>query len=643
MKGSKILFLFLFLVFAFLGSQQVTKANVFPFYIHVTQPDSETPFDGDFADGTGAAIRFMIQDTVITSDVTVLVKDGATTVKTLNLNGIKGGYHSVLWDGSSDGPGVVVAGSYTVEVTASQATGHAAYTLVFDCDGAAGLSTRGVTINNDPSSKSFGFAYGVTTPGGGSWNFTGIGRVAANGLLFGDTLGNAQVTSTGEGLGPTNRRYSPRIDSDGYIYVVGRDQKEILRFHVDTLNTTILVDTVATSGLINGIFVSGTGASKYLWIASTTGIFGAAIGESDHYTGAIDSLIPAPVGFQYWDVLKGDGDALYTVILKATAGAGEGVLKYNMPAPASKTVADTVWFAPVVGDAVALDIWRGATSASSDDILYLTFDQMVGSTSGVFKIDNLDGPPAVALAYQDLDENTTRTRGQVAVDYAGNLIYFENSNEQILVIAPPSGPNSMTMTALDPLVILEQLPVELNALSAKVVGKAINLIWSTATETNNRGFEIQRKAAGNDFVAVGFVQGKGTTTQLQRYSFVDNDVQAGTYQYRLKQIDLDGSYSISSIVEISITAPVEFSLAQNYPNPFNPSTTINFSLAKESNVNLKVFDLLGQEIISLVNNEFMTTGSYSYKFDASKLASGTYIYRLEAGDFVQTKKMTLTK
>jgi len=197
-----------------------------------------------------------------------------------------------------------------------------------------------------------------------------------------------------------------------------------------------------------------------------------------------------------------------------------------------------------------------------------------------------------------------------------------------------------------PIIVLDetgQLPVELKSFSASVSDGFVNLTWSTATETNNKGFEIQRKANGNDFAAIGYVQGKGTTTQIQSYSFVDNDVQSGKYQYRLKQIDLDGSYSISSIVEVSILSPIEFSLAQNYPNPFNPSTTINFSLAKESNVNLKVFDLLGQEIISLVNNEFMTAGSYSYKFDASTLASGTYIYRLEAGDFVQTKKMTLTK
>lgn len=643
MKYSKILFFFLFLLCAFIGSQEVTRANVFPFYIHVTQPNSEVPFDGNFADGTAAAIRFMIQDTVLTTNVTVLIKNGATTVKTLTLNGIKGGYHSVIWDGRNDASGVVPPGSYTIEVTAAQTTGHATYKLIFDCAQAAGLSTRGCTINNNPLSKSFGFAYGVTTPGGSFWNFNGVGRVAGNGLLFGDTLGNAQLTSTGEGLGPANRRYSPRFDSDGYVYVIGRDQREILRFHVDSLNVTILIDTIRTVGLINGIYVSGTGTSKYLWIASTTGIFGAPIGTSSVYTGVVDSLIPAPTGLQYWDVLKGDGDALYAVVNQATQLAGNGVFKFNMPTPAPHPVTDTVWYARTPqGDAVALDIWRGATNAASDDILYLTFDAVGGSMGGIFKIDNLHASPSIVLAYEDLDDNTTRTRGQVAVDYVGNLIYFENSNEQILLISPPGGANSKTFTALSPLVITTPVPVELISFAANVDGNAVQLNWLTATETNNRGFEIQRKTVEGDFVTIGFVQGNGTSTQSHSYSYTDNNAQSGSFSYRLKQMDFDGRFSYSNVVEVSIN-PSQFSLEQNYPNPFNPSTTINFNLAKETNVSLKVFNLLGEQVTALVNGEVLPAGVYSYKFDASSLASGTYIYRLEAGDFVQTKKMTLTK
>ena len=198
---------------------------------------------------------------------------------------------------------------------------------------------------------------------------------------------------------------------------------------------------------------------------------------------------------------------------------------------------------------------------------------------------------------------------------------------------------------LAPVIILDHagvVPVELNSFSAAVVDGFVNLKWSTATESNNRGFEVQRKAEGTSFATIGFVEGKGTTTDAQNYSFVDNSVQTGKYQYRLKQMDLNGQSSYSNVVEVNLN-PNEFNLAQNYPNPFNPSTTINFSLAKETNVNLRVFDLLGQQVVSLVSNEFMQAGSYSYKFDASTLSSGTYIYRLEAGDFVQTKKMTLTK
>jgi hypothetical protein len=196
-----------------------------------------------------------------------------------------------------------------------------------------------------------------------------------------------------------------------------------------------------------------------------------------------------------------------------------------------------------------------------------------------------------------------------------------------------------------PIVIIDsegQLPVELKSFAASAVDGFVQLNWSTATETNNRGFEVQRKSGESDFVTIGFVQGQGTTTQAQNYSFVDNNVQTGTYTYRLKQMDLDGRYNFSNVVEVTMN-PTEFSLEQNYPNPFNPSTTINFTLGKESNVNLKVFNLLGQEVASLVSNEFMQAGKYSYKFDARSFASGTYIYRLEAGDFVQTMKMTLTK
>ncbi len=191
------------------------------------------------------------------------------------------------------------------------------------------------------------------------------------------------------------------------------------------------------------------------------------------------------------------------------------------------------------------------------------------------------------------------------------------------------------------------IPVELTSLTVTASGNNVLLAWSTATETNNRGFEVQRKTLGENFSTAGFIEGKGTTTKTQNYSFTDSRLAVGKYTYRLKQIDFDGTAEYSSSVEIEVGLPTKFGLEQNYPNPFNPSTIINFSLAIDAAVTLKVYDLLGQEIHSFINTE-MKAGYHSYKFDASKLSSGIYLYQLTAKGingvrFTNTKKMILTK
>lgn len=186
------------------------------------------------------------------------------------------------------------------------------------------------------------------------------------------------------------------------------------------------------------------------------------------------------------------------------------------------------------------------------------------------------------------------------------------------------------------------LPVELTSFSADYSNGNVLITWSTATETNNQGFEIQRKSAA-DFETLSFVNGNGTTTQTQSYSFVDDEISNGVYSYRLKQMDYDGTFSYSNIIEIDVTSPMQFELSQNYPNPFNPTTMINYQVAKPINVSLVIFNTLGEEVAVLINNQFTESGTHSVRFDGSNLASGTYIYRLTAGDFVQIKKMMLTK
>ncbi|MCC6548704.1 MAG: choice-of-anchor J domain-containing protein [Ignavibacteriaceae bacterium] len=191
------------------------------------------------------------------------------------------------------------------------------------------------------------------------------------------------------------------------------------------------------------------------------------------------------------------------------------------------------------------------------------------------------------------------------------------------------------------------VPVELTSFKAATVGNDVQLSWATATEVNNRGFEIQRKTSNGDFVSVGFVGGNGTTTDRKEYSFVDKGVVSGAYSYRLKQVDYDGRFEYSDAVNVNIEAPAKFELSQNYPNPFNPATKINFGLEADAQVKLTVFNILGQQVAVLANG-FLSAGNHSVTFDAKNLTSGIYMAKIEAvgtngKNFTSFIKMTLNK
>jgi photosystem II stability/assembly factor-like uncharacterized protein len=188
------------------------------------------------------------------------------------------------------------------------------------------------------------------------------------------------------------------------------------------------------------------------------------------------------------------------------------------------------------------------------------------------------------------------------------------------------------------------VPVELNSFTADVNGSTVNLSWSTATETNNRGFEIQRKNdIDNTWITAGFKNGRGNSTELNTYTFTDNELSAGTYNYRLRQIDYDGTFDIFDLSgEIEITPVNEYSLSQNYPNPFNPSTTINYSIASAGPVTIKLYNTIGKEVATLVNSN-KEAGRYSVDFSGTGLSSGIYLYKIETAEFTQVRKMTLLK
>jgi hypothetical protein len=191
------------------------------------------------------------------------------------------------------------------------------------------------------------------------------------------------------------------------------------------------------------------------------------------------------------------------------------------------------------------------------------------------------------------------------------------------------------------LLALAMIPVELTSFNAISDGEAVTLNWQTATEINNQGFEVQRSNNG-DFRSIGFVDGHGTTTEIQSYIFIDENVSPGQYSYRLKQVDYDGTTEYSNVVEVEVAQPIEYSLSQNYPNPFNPTTTIDYSILKDGLVTLKVYDILGKEVVSLIN-EVQLAGTQKITFDASNLSSGVYYYQLVSGEFTSTKKLILMK
>jgi hypothetical protein len=188
------------------------------------------------------------------------------------------------------------------------------------------------------------------------------------------------------------------------------------------------------------------------------------------------------------------------------------------------------------------------------------------------------------------------------------------------------------------------VPVELVSFNAEVDDNKIILVWETATELNNSGFVVERSSDNKSYERIGFIEGKGTTTEKQEYTFIDAGVSGkGKFYYRLKQIDHDGTETYFDAIEVDYAAiPRVFSLSQNYPNPFNPMTTIEFGIPKESKVSLKIYDALGSEVETIVN-EKMEPGYYKYQWNASRLASGVYFYRITAGNFVSTKKLILLR
>jgi hypothetical protein len=187
------------------------------------------------------------------------------------------------------------------------------------------------------------------------------------------------------------------------------------------------------------------------------------------------------------------------------------------------------------------------------------------------------------------------------------------------------------------------LPVTLSSFESRVKKNDVNLIWVTEIETNNSGFDIERKTDGNDWSKIAFVQGSGTTNSQRLYTYEDKKLPTKIYQYRLKQIDYNGQYEYHMLNnDVIIGKPGEYKVGQNYPNPSNPKSKIDYEIPVDGKVSIKVYDIIGKEVATIVN-EFKPAGYYTADFDGSNLASGVYIYRLTSGEFSDIKKTILVK
>jgi hypothetical protein len=212
-----------------------------------------------------------------------------------------------------------------------------------------------------------------------------------------------------------------------------------------------------------------------------------------------------------------------------------------------------------------------------------------------------------------------------------------------VTITNPDGQSSSSSVIFD-----TPLPVVLSSFNSSISNRDVTLYWSTELEINNKGFDIERKnfnQAGDNsqWQKIAFISGKGNSNIPQNYQFTDKKLNSGKYNYRLKQIDYNGSYEYFNLSnDILIGTPLYNELSQNYPNPFNPITKIDYAVVNEGHVNITIYDISGREVMQIVN-ESKTPGFYTVSFDASALASGVYFYRLTASSFTQIRKMLVVK
>jgi hypothetical protein len=410
---------------------------------------------------------------------------------------------------------------------------------------------------------------------------------------------------------------SVAVDTNGNCYVTGQVNNS-------AVFDQFLVQT--NGGSRDGFIAKLDSAGNYLWVKN----FGS------NQTDIGNSIAYSPLGYLFFTG-QINGDALFdSITVQNHGGSDIFIAKYDL--------SGNILFAKGFG---------GINNENGRNIFvnHLGNILVTGEFDGTAVFDTTQlpsqGQTDLFAAEFNYDGNLDWIikYGTSLIDY-GNAITADRF-DNVFVSGMTSGYEG-SISRYDFSVFLGKIknpvtPVELNSFSSIYAKPNVLLTWETATELNNRIFEIERSTDKTDWLTIGFKEGKGTTLEPHQYSYSDNisGISSQKFYYRLKQIDFNGTYKYSDVVEIEIT-PAKFSLSQNYPNPFNPGTVISYSLPKDSNIKLTIYNSLGQSIKELENG-FKNAGNYSINFYVSDLPSGIYFYRLEAGQLSQVKKMILIK
>lgn len=548
---------FYFSIFAAVMCFSVTQyvhANVYASQLKVTNPDG-SPFDGSFTDGTGVQLSFILNDDA--TSVIIRIKDASdnSVIDEIDAGALTRGKYSLMWDGNGTSSGK----TYLFEVTAAQNNySSIEWTMFFD-SGAADIYSRGLDVVTDMSSSLFGLMY---APNKGGPLGTGITIYDPDGSHH-DPFLVASDQTVEWGLS-SDAIVSGVFDDMERFYVSCVQLGKIKRLNPDYSVTTIVDSVTAPLGL----FIEGTGENRMLYYCTGNKVLRAKINDTDTSAGLPEEVGNFTTGVPRCVALDDEGNLYVSFRTDAfdLNSNPAGLFKYPLSGTLPVTDADAVWGIDGTTSHKISDLqfdYGLDRNSNTDDILYYSTRADNGNNDdGIWRVDDINGSftiPMKIITEIELyngDENINARSG-LALDAAGNLILFENSNEHIFFIAPPS------------------------------------------------------EAAENSFTTV-----------------CPDSIKVG------------GATSAENEVE---NVPSSFKLNQNYPNPFNPSTTISYQLPEAGLIYLSVYNLLGEEVAVLVNNEFKSAGYHSAVFFADNLPSGVYIYSLKVGENVYKNKMVLMK